>query len=96
MGPSILVHSGRRAGNVSSTVTYLFVWGWIAILADGAFYNFPIQSRLAVGIDGRVLYCAGPHGGTTAAAALRIGFVPVRVPLRPYLEIGGRVVSAVR
>jgi hypothetical protein len=41
-----------------------------ASLGGGAFYNFPIQSRLPVGIDGRVLYGPGSHGGTTAAAAL--------------------------
>ena len=42
----------------------------------GAFYNFPIRSRVRVGIDGRVLYGPGSYGGTTAGAALRIGFVP--------------------
>jgi hypothetical protein len=44
----------------------------------GAFYNFPIQSRLTAGIDGRGSYSFGPRGGTSAAAALRIGFVPKR------------------
>ena len=63
-------------------------------LVGGAFYNFPIRSRLTAGIDGRVLYGPGSHGGTTATGALRIGFVPTRVRLRPYFELGGGVVSA--
>jgi hypothetical protein len=66
-----------------------------ASLGGGAFYNFPIHSRLTAGIDGRVLYGPASHGGITADAALRIGFVPTRVRLRPYLEVGGGVVSAV-
>ena len=65
-----------------------------ASLVGGAFYNFPIRSRLTAGIDGRVLYGPGSHGGTTATGALRIGFVPTRVRLRPYFELGGGVVSA--
>jgi hypothetical protein len=66
-----------------------------ASLGGGAFYNIPIHSRLTAGIDGRVLYGPASHGGITADAALRIGFVPSRVRLRPYLEVGGGVVSAV-
>jgi hypothetical protein len=65
-----------------------------ASIGGGAFYNFPIHSRLTAGIDGRVLYGPASRGGTTADAALRIGFVPTKVPLRPYFEIGGGVVSA--
>jgi hypothetical protein len=65
-----------------------------ASLGGGAFYNFPIRSRLTAGIDGRVLYGPGSYGGTTATGALRIGFVPTRVRLRPYFELGGGVVSA--
>jgi hypothetical protein len=61
----------------------------------GAFYNFPIQSRVTVGIDGRVLYGPGSYGGTTAGAALRIGFVPKVNRLRPYLAIGGGLVTSV-
>jgi hypothetical protein len=61
----------------------------------GAFYNFPIHSRLTAGIDGRVLYGPASYGGTTSDVALRIGFVPTRVRLRPYFEIGGGVVSSV-
>ncbi len=60
----------------------------------GAFYNFPIQSRLTAGIDARVNYGFGQRGGTAAAVALRIGFVPRHVVLRPYFEIGGGVVSS--
>jgi hypothetical protein len=66
-----------------------------ASFGGGAFYNFPIHSRLTAGIDGRVLYGPASYGGTTADAALRIGFVPTRVRLRPYFEIGGGVVSSV-
>ncbi len=65
-----------------------------ASIGAGAFYNFPIHSRLTAGIDGRVLYGPASHGGTTADAALRIGFVPTKVRFRPYFEIGGGVVSA--
>ncbi len=61
----------------------------------GAFYNFPIHSRLTAGVDGRVLYGPASYGGTTADAALRIGFVPTHNRLRPYFEIGGGVVSSV-
>jgi hypothetical protein len=66
-----------------------------ASLGGGAFYNFPIHSRLTAGIDGRVLYGPASNGGTTADVALRIGFVPTHVRLRPYFEIGGGMVSAV-
>ncbi len=66
-----------------------------ASFGGGAFYNFPIHSRLTAGIDGRVLYGPASYGGTTADVALRIGFVPARVRLRPYFEIGGGVVSSV-
>ena len=61
----------------------------------GAFYNFPIRSRVTVGIDGRVFYGPGSYGGTTADAALRIGFVPKVNRLRPYLAIGGGMVTSV-
>ena len=60
----------------------------------GMFYNFPIQSRLTAGIDGRGSYSFGPRGGTSAAVSLRIGFVPERVVLRPYFQIGGGFVSS--
>ena len=66
-----------------------------ASLGGGAFYNFPIHSRLTAGIDGRVLYGPAVYGGVTADAALRIGFVPTHIRTRPYFEIGGGVVSAV-
>ena len=38
-------------------------------LVGGAFYNFPIRSRLTAGIDGRVLYGPGSYGGATATGA---------------------------
>jgi hypothetical protein len=52
------------------------------------------QSRLTAGIDGRVSYGLGTRGGTSATAALRIGFVPKQNPLRPYFQLGGGVVSS--
>jgi opacity protein-like surface antigen len=66
-----------------------------ASFGGGAFYNFPIHSRLTAGIDGRVLYGPASYGGTTADVALRVGFVPTRNRLRPYFEIGGGMVSSV-
>ncbi|HEY6376098.1 MAG TPA: hypothetical protein VIX90_11310 [Edaphobacter sp.] len=63
-------------------------------IIGGAFYNFPIHSRLTAGIDARGSYGLGDRGGTFAAAALRIGFVPERVALRPYFQIGGGLVSS--
>jgi hypothetical protein len=64
-------------------------------VGGGVFYNFPIRSRVTVGLDGRVLYGPGTYGGTTADVALRIGFVPSVNRLRPFLAIGGGIVSAV-
>jgi hypothetical protein len=63
-------------------------------IIGGAFYNFPIHSRLTAGIDARASYGFGDRGGTFAAAALRIGFVPERVVLRPYFQLGAGLVSS--
>ena len=60
----------------------------------GMFYNFPIDSRLTAGIDGRASYSFGPRGGNLETAALRVAFVPEKVRLRPFFEIGGGVVSS--
>jgi hypothetical protein len=60
----------------------------------GGFYNFPIQSRLTAGIDGRLSYGLGTRGGVSVTSALRIGFVPHHNPLRPYFQLGGGVVSS--
>lgn len=62
-------------------------------LIGGGFYNFPIESRLTAGIDVRGSFGVGSGGGGLGAAALRIGFVPERVPLRPYFQLGGGVVT---
>ena len=51
----------------------------------GGFYNFPIQSRLTAGIDGRMSYGIGTRGGVSATAALRIGFVPHSQSIAPLL-----------
>jgi len=63
-------------------------------LLAGGFYNFPIQSRLTAGIDGRMSYGLGTRGGVSVTSALRIGFVPTHNPLRPYFQLGGGVVSS--
>lgn len=60
----------------------------------GGFYNFPIQSRFTAGIDAHVGFGMHTNTGFKGGAAARFGFVPHRNPLRPYLEIGGGVVSA--
>jgi hypothetical protein len=60
----------------------------------GGFYNFPIDSRLTAGIDLRTSDGFGARGGTTVLAALRIGFVPKKVVLRPYFQLGGGVVTS--
>ncbi len=63
-------------------------------IIGGVFYNFPIHSRLTAGIDARGSYGFGDRGGSSAAVALRIGFVPEQVILRPYFQLGGGVVSS--
>ena len=60
----------------------------------GGFHNFNIQSRLTAGIDGRMSYGLGTRGGVSATAALRIGVVPTPTPVRPYVQLGGGVVSS--
>ena len=62
----------------------------------GAFHNFPIQSRLTAGIDLRASYSPGSSGGNFEAIALRIGFVPHHVRLRPFFQIGGGLISTPR
>ena len=59
----------------------------------GGFYDFPIQSRVTVGIDFRTVLGPGTMGGDFTGAALRVGFVPHYVILRPYFQIGGGVVT---
>jgi hypothetical protein len=63
-------------------------------LGGGGFYNFPIHSRVTVGLDGRALYSPGDKGGFNAGAALRVGFVPHSNPLRPYFQVGGGIVHS--
>ena len=59
----------------------------------GGFYNFPIQSRLTAGIDVRTTFSPGDNGGNFTGVAFRMGFVPTKVRLRPYFQLGGGVVS---
>jgi len=63
-------------------------------LLVGGFYNFPIQSRVTVGVDGRLSQAFGRKGGTSVTGAVRVAFVPKVNPLRPYFELGGGVVSS--
>ena len=63
-------------------------------LGGGLFYDFPIQSRLTVGIDLRGSDSFGTNGGDAFSAAFRFAFVPHKVRLRPFIQIGGGVVSA--
>ena len=59
----------------------------------GGTYNFPIQSRLTAGIDLRGAFSPSDHGGGMGAASLRFGFVPHRIPFKPYFQIGGGFVT---
>jgi hypothetical protein len=83
-GTNFCMNSTSGANCKSDTLGFL----------GGGFYNFPIQSRLTAGIDGRMSYGMGTRGGVSATTALRIGFVPTRNPLRPYFQLGGGVVSS--
>ena len=60
----------------------------------GIFYDFPIASRVTVGLDGRINGSPGTNGGIMGGGALRIGLVPHRVPLRPYVQLGAGVVHS--
>ena len=62
-------------------------------LIGGGYYNFPIQSWLTAGIDVRGSFGIGSGGGALGAGALRIGFVPEHVALRPYFQLGAGVVT---
>lgn len=76
--------------NYGSTTFKSDTVGFVA----GMFYNFPIESRFTAGIDGRVSQGFGTSGGTSVTAAFRAGFVPKRVVLRPYFQLGGGVVTS--
>ena len=60
----------------------------------GAFYNAPIHSGLNADIDARGSYAFDDRGGTSAAAALRLGLVPDRVAIPPYYQLGGGLVRS--
>jgi len=61
----------------------------------GASYDFPIHSRMTAGLDARGIYSSsGTRGGGSGLVFLRFGFVPEHVVFRPYLEVGGGVVSS--
>src|ERR1700678_2033862 len=60
----------------------------------GVTYIFPRDSRLTLGIDAREYVTPAIHGGSTGVASFRIGFVPHKVPLRPYFQLGGGYVFA--
>ncbi len=67
--------------------------GLSAGLLAGAFYNFPIQSRVTVGIDVRGDYSPGTKGGEFVSADLRVAFVPHQNRLRPFFGLGGGVIT---
>ncbi len=81
---------GFTGANYSSSGSFKSDTGGVI---GGAFYTFPSSSRLKAGIDGRVTYSAGYNGGAAYTGALRVSFVPNRNRLRPYLQVGGGVVS---
>ena len=60
----------------------------------GGFYTFASDSRFKPGVDVRVVEQPANSGGTAVLGALRVSFVPHKNPLRPYLQIGGGVISA--
>ena len=59
----------------------------------GVFYTFPSPSRFKAGVDGRITYSPGYNGGSAYTGALRVSFVPHHNRLRPYLQLGGGVVT---
>jgi hypothetical protein len=83
--------TGWGLSDNSNTITINHGSGGIG---GGVFYNFPIQSRLTAGVDMRGSDSLGNYGGDAFSASLRIAFVPRKVRLRPYFQIGGGVVSA--
>lgn len=49
-------------------------------LGGGGFYNFPIDSRVTVGVDGRASYSPGDKGGFNAGAhsGSALFLIPIR------------------
>jgi len=72
----------------------LIINGDFAAYAGGLTYTFPHDGRLALGVEYRESATPGIHGGSTGAASFRIGLVPHKVRLRPYVQIGGGYVHA--
>jgi hypothetical protein len=72
----------------------LIINGDFAAFAGGLTYTFPHDGRLALGVEYRESATPGIHGGSTGVASFRIGLVPHKVPLRPYVQIGGGYVHA--
>ncbi len=77
------------AYGITSVSSNLYLKSGTPGFVAGAFYNFPIDSRLTAGLDLRLTESPGAKGGTAGSLALRIGFVPHEVRLRPYFELGG-------
>jgi hypothetical protein len=63
-------------------------------IVAGGFYNFTTDSNWKFGLDGRGSVGVGPRGGEFGGAALRFSYVPKVIRLRPYLQLGGGVVSS--
>lgn len=59
----------------------------------GAIYTLPGLSRLRYGLDGRYTFAPGYNGGKAYTAAIRMSFVPNRLPFQPYGEFGGGAAS---
>ena len=88
-GTGAITAYGLKADN-SSTISFKSGTPGFVI---GGFYNFPIASRVTVGLDLRLEESPGAQGGTAGAVAFRVGVVPHHVPLRPYFELGGGVIG---
>jgi hypothetical protein len=72
----------------------LIIDGDYAGYGGGATYLFSSDRRLKLGVDFRVYVTPAAHGGNTELGSFRVSFVPRKVPLRPYFQIGAGSVSA--
>ena len=59
----------------------------------GLTYVF-VHRAVNVGVDVRDTYTPNKNGGNTAAASIRLGFVPPPYPCHPYFQIGPGIISA--
>ena len=66
-----------------------------ASFGGGAFYNFPIHSRLTAGIDGRVLYGPASYGAPRRTSPSASALFPRVFACGRISRFGGGVVSSV-